>query len=110
MKRSRVDQPRLVAELLQPERVREPLRRVDRDDRDLGALGGGAHRERGGGRRLPDAARAGADDDPAAADEVGDRGAQISPSRTACATACERERAPIFVTTSCSTFFTVRSE
>ena len=36
--------------------------------------------------------------------------AQISPSRTACATAWERLRAFSLVTTSCSTFFTVRSE
>ena len=34
----------------------------------------------------------------------------MSPSRTACATACERLRAFSFVTTSCRTFFTVRSE
>ena len=34
----------------------------------------------------------------------------MRPSRTANATACERLRALSFVTTSCSTFFTVRSE
>ena len=38
------------------------------------------------------------------------REAQIRPSRTACATACERLRALSFVTTSCRTFLTVRSE
>ena len=37
-------------------------------------LGGGAHRERGGRRGLAHAAGAGADDDPLAGDEVGDRG------------------------------------
>ena len=62
----RVDQPRLVAELLEPERVRQPPGGVDGHHGDLGARGGGAHRERGGGRRLADAARAGADHDPAA--------------------------------------------
>jgi hypothetical protein len=36
-------------------------------------------------------------------------GHQISPARTAWATACERVRASSLVTTSCSTFFTVRS-
>ena len=105
----RRDQARLVAELLEPERVGEPPRRVDRDHRDARAVGGGAHGERGGRRGLAHAAGAGADDDPLAGDEVGD-GAQMSPSRTACATACERLRALSFVTTSCSTFFTVRSE
>ena len=105
----RVDQARLVAELLQAERGREPARGIDGHHGDLLARGGGAHRERGGGGRLAHAAGAGADDDPAAGDQLLDRG-QISPSRTACATACERERALSFVTTSCSTFFTVRSE
>ena len=93
-KRSGVDPPRLVAELLEPERVREPARGVDRDDRDLRAVGRGAHRERGRGRRLAHAAGAGADDDPLAGDQVRDgAGTQMSPSRTACATACERLRA-----------------
>jgi hypothetical protein len=62
-----------------------------------------------GGPDFVGAAGPGADDDPAAGEELGDR-PQMSPSRTACATAWERLRAPSFVTTSCRTFFTVRSE
>ena len=105
-----LDQSRLVAELLEAERVRQPPRRVDGHDGDLRAVGRRAHRERGGGRGLAHAAGAGAHHDPAAGQQLRDRGGQMSPSRTACATACERERALSFVTTSCSTFFTVRSE
>ncbi len=69
----RVDQPRLVAELLEPERRREPPRGVDRDHRDLQPALGHPHRERGRRRRLAHAARAGADDDPLPLDQGCDR-------------------------------------
>ena len=58
-----VDEPRLVAQLLEPERVGEPLRRVDRHDRDLQPALGHPHRDGSRGRGLADPARAGAHDD-----------------------------------------------
>ena len=65
-----VDEPRLVAELLEPERVGEPPRRVDRHHRDLEPALGHAHRDRGRRGGLPDAARAGAHHDPAAFEQL----------------------------------------
>ena len=62
----------LVAELAQAERVREPLRRVDREHGDLLAGGRRSHRDRRRGGRLADAARAGADADPLALEQVAD--------------------------------------
>ena len=62
-----VDAARLVAQLVDAQRVGQPPRRVDRDDRDARALGGQAHRQRGRRRRLAHAARARADDDALAA-------------------------------------------
>ena len=64
-----LDAVRLVAELLEPERRREPPRGVDRHDRDALAVGREPEREGRGRRRLPDAAGAG-DDDDALAGEV----------------------------------------
>jgi hypothetical protein len=58
-----VDQPRLVVERREPERVGQPPRRVDRHDRDPQARRREPHRQRRRRGRLPDAARAGADDD-----------------------------------------------
>ena len=66
-----IDEPRLVAELLEPERVREPLGRVDRDHHHLQPALGHAHRQRGGRGGLPDPARPGADDDPAPLEQRG---------------------------------------
>ena len=68
-----VDEPRLVAQLLHPERVGEALGGVDRDDRDPQPVGRHAHRERGRRGRLADAARAGADHDPLAVEQRDDR-------------------------------------
>ncbi len=69
----RVDEHRLVAQLLHPERVGESLGGVDRDDRDPQPGGRHAHRERGRRRGLADAARPRADDDPLAFEQRDDR-------------------------------------
>ena len=70
----RVDAPCLIAELLEAERVGEALGRVDRQHADLQAPGGhpGGDCRRGG--RLSDPARARADADVLALEDVGDRG------------------------------------
>jgi hypothetical protein len=67
-----VDEVRLVAELGDAEGVREPLRGIDRDHRDLQALRRHAHRQRRRRRRLPDAAGARADDDALAVEQRND--------------------------------------
>src|SRR4051794_2708607 len=59
----RVDEARLVAQLGKPERVRQALGGIDRHDRDAQARRREAHRQRGRGRRLADAARPRADHD-----------------------------------------------
>ena len=113
-----VDQPRLVAELLEPERVGQPPRRVDRHHGDLQPALGHARARRAAAVvvlptppepaqmtiRLPSSSGR------SSGSRQHRRGRQIRPSRTANATACERLRALSFVTTSCRTFFTVRSE
>ena len=102
----------------EPERVREPPRRVDRHHGDLAALLGSPSATAAAVVVLP------TPPEPAQmtmrrpsssgsrcrqhANKAYER--QMRPSRTANATACERLRALSFVTTSCSTFFTVRSE
>ena len=58
-----VDEVRLVAELVDAERVGQPAGGIDGDDGDARALGGQAHGQRRRRRRLADAARARADDD-----------------------------------------------
>ena len=63
----------VVAELGQAERVGEALRRVDRQHRDLLAAGRHPGRDRRRGRRLADPARAGADADALALEQLGDR-------------------------------------
>ena len=60
-----VDLLDLVAERGEPERVREPLRRIDRQDQRALAAARGRERERRRGRGLADAAGADADEDPA---------------------------------------------
>ena len=62
----RVDEPFLVAQLRQPQRVCEPLGGVDREHGDLQPLRGHSHRDRRRRRRLADAAGACADADLAA--------------------------------------------
>jgi hypothetical protein len=52
----RLHEPLLVAQLGQPERVGEPLRRVDRQHGDLLSARGHAEGDRGGRGRLPDPA------------------------------------------------------
>ena len=59
----RVDLTRLVAELGEAERVGEPARRIDREHDRPPALERAPERDRRRGRRLADAAAAGADDD-----------------------------------------------
>ena len=63
------DEPRLVAELLEPERVGQPPRRVDGHHGDRAPSRGQPQRERRRGRRLADAAGAGADGDPLAVEQ-----------------------------------------
>jgi hypothetical protein len=60
----RLDQDGVVAELAEPERGGEPARRIDGHHGDPQPALGHAQPERRGGRRLADAAGAGAHDDP----------------------------------------------
>ncbi len=76
-----VDAPRLVGQLLESERVRESLGRIDRDHRDLQPAGRHAHRDRRRGRRLADPAGAGAHADPLSLEQLRDAHASAS-SRT----------------------------
>ena len=69
---SGVDAPRLVFKLLQPERVRQPPGRVDRDDRHAGAARRHPERDRSRCRRLADPAGAAADAHPLALQKLGD--------------------------------------
>ena len=63
------DPMRLVAELVEPERRRQPPGRVDRHDGDLQAPLGEPERDRRGGGGLAHASRAGADDHPLALEQ-----------------------------------------
>ena len=75
-------QPGRVLELLQAQRVGQSLGGVDRQHADLLAARGEPGGERGRGGRLAHAARARADADPAALDDVRDRGHQTrAPAR-----------------------------
>ena len=78
LEQGRLDPARLVAELLQPERVRQPLRRVDRQHADLQPLRRHPGRDRRRGRRLADPAGAGADADRFALEDFAERGHQES--------------------------------
>jgi len=69
-----VDALRLVAQLLQPKRVGEPLRGVDREHADLQPAGSHPGRDRSRRRRLADPARPRADADLLVLEDVGDRG------------------------------------
>ena len=69
----RVDEVRLVAQLGHPERVREPLRGVDGDHRDLHPARGHPHRQRGRRGGLADPAGTRADDDALALEQRNDR-------------------------------------
>jgi hypothetical protein len=60
----RIDLLHVVAELREPERVREPPRGIDRQHERALAATGRCQRERGCRGRLADAARADADQDP----------------------------------------------
>ena len=62
----------LVRELVDAERVGQSLGGIDRDDRDLGALGRHPQGDRRRGRRLADASGSGADADPLAVEQLGD--------------------------------------
>ena len=65
-----LDEPRLVAQLLEPQRVGEPPRGVDRHHGDLQPALGHAHRDRRGRGGLAHAPGAGADHDPAPFEDV----------------------------------------
>ncbi len=58
-----IDLVRFVADLREPERVREPARGVDREHARPAAATGGSERDRGARGRLPDPAGAADDDD-----------------------------------------------
>ncbi len=90
----RVDEARLVAQLLEPEGGRQTARRVDRDDGDAEpALGHphGQRRRRGG---LADAPGAGADDDPLSFEQRGHGGHHTDIPADGIATSVRKARKP----------------
>jgi hypothetical protein len=83
----RLDPTRLVLERLEAERVGQPVRRVDRHDRDLGPLGGHAERDRRRRRGLAHPARARAHAHALALEHLGDVHETPSGSPTAVSSA-----------------------
>src|SRR5207244_4073635 len=92
-----------VAELGEPERVREPLRRVDRADEHLPPAPRRREAERGRARRLPDAARAAADQDlPGAEDLLEALGRHVSPATPRAPRRASRATRPQASASSCA--------